>query len=72
MKYLEEGVQFGIAEMLNEKDGTNALILAMDNFLKVAKDTGFIGNVIFEIEESKAMLQEYISELNMRIELQKA
>jgi len=66
------GVEYGIAEMLNEKDKTNNLILAMDNFLKVAKDTDFSAQVVFDIEESKKLLQERISELNMKIELQKA
>jgi len=68
----KEGVQNGIAEMLNEKDNTNALILAMDNFLKVAKETGFSTQVVYDIEESKKLLQERIYELNMKIELQKA
>ena len=68
----KEGVKRGIAEMLNEKDKTNALILAMDNFLNVANKVGYVALVIDEIEEEKAILQEYISELNMQIEIQKA
>jgi len=72
MKDWKDGVESGIAEMLNEKDRTNNLILAIDNFLKVAKDTGFIAAVVFDIEQTKALLQERISELNMQIEIQKA
>jgi hypothetical protein len=35
-------------------------------------DTDFSAQVVFDIEESKKLLQERISELNMKIELQKA
>lgn len=70
MKDLKEGVKHGITEMLNEKDKTNALIVAMDNFLKVAKEVGYVG-LVAELEETKMDLQSYIVELNEQIELQK-
>ena len=67
-----KSVQISKDALINEKDNTTALILAMDNFLNVANKVGYVALVIDEIEEEKAILQEYISELNMQIELQKA
>jgi hypothetical protein len=72
MKDWKEGVQSGIAEMIGEKDRANELILAIDNFLKVAKVNGLGSDIVLDIEESKELLQKRISELNMQIELQKA
>ena len=68
----EEGVKCGIAEMIGKKDKHNALILAIDNFLKAASEVGFTGLVIDELQATKAMLQSDIQELNEQIEKQKA
>jgi hypothetical protein len=67
-----KSVQISKDALINEKDNTTSLILAMDNFLNVANKVGYVALVIGEIEEEKAILQEYISELNMQIEIQKA
>ncbi len=68
----KQGVERGIAEMISDKDKHNTLILAIDAFLKVVEETGFVDLVIPQLERVKLGLQSDITELNEQIEKQKA